>query len=90
MTTTTETRIVCPTWCTLAPDAHDVEQSGSTLHEGPTFGSIQITQGADRQGRAEEPLNASTGTTLDLLEATDLRLLAADCLTAAEWLEAQA
>jgi len=77
----------CPDWCQLAPDDHDVDFDGATVHYGPDFGMIEVSQGHSADGTSTEPLTGSTGDTLDGLDADDLRRLAADALRAAYWLE---
>ena len=71
-----------PEWATSS-----VPFDEGRLYYGPMFGVLQVSQGY-ATGDPSEPITVSTGDTRAFDDPVDLRQLAADALTAAEWLEA--
>jgi hypothetical protein len=95
MTTTLPPLVQCPDWCRLPAehgwDSHDPETGLEFRgHAGPTFGYVCVggQETSDAPGRAILDCMLDTSVPNDL-SAGHLREIAADCIRAAEWLEAR-
>lgn len=80
----------CPPWCTTSAAEHAEDDPGTRLHEGPRFGLLRTWW---EEGPGEHSAFTATVAEPELgaeLGSDDLRLLAADALDAALWIDRQA
>lgn len=84
MTVETIIKHLCPDWCGLLDSDHH-HAIREPYHQGPRFGEIVDVYG---ENAGDHLAVLASVDKLDEATPAQLRQLAADCLAAAEWIEA--